>query len=577
MLKHELICKLNSTASSAIPMWLKRVRKDILEYVIKETIPYNSKSIMEMVYIVLHGPPPKCSDGNYRVFNTYEKGYRIGCSLGNKCIDVLNNRVSKQKVMLLEKYGVTNISQLDYIKEKIKKTNIEKYGVLHHSQNSIIKEKTIQTKKKKTKEQLIQQQEKTKKFNLKKYGVEHHMKLESQQEKVKNTNYIKYGVSHPLQNEDCVKKMQLTYAKNNNISDLNQKRKQTILEKYGVDAISRIKVPKTTIDILTNEHKFTAFIENKTREEVITELQIHDHTLYLYAKKYNAVNLFKTPLISNFEKEVGLYLTQLNVKFTQNDRTIINPQEIDFYIPANKLAIECCGLYWHSENATARNKNYHFNKFLKCKEQNITLLTIFQDEWDDEKEKIKNRIRLLLDLPTEKIYARNCTVKEITTNIAKKFIDDCHIQSYSPSSIKLGLYHGSELCSVMTFGKPRYNKEYQYELIRYCSIKNIVGGTDKMFNYFTKIYNPKNIISYSDNRYFSGNMYKSLGFTENGTTIGYFYTDYHKRFNRMLFQKHKLIEQGYDKNKSEWQLMQELGYDRIWDCGQTAWNIFFDK
>ena len=35
----------------------------------------------------------------------------------------------------------------------------------------------------------------------------------------------------------------------------------------------------------------------------------------------------------------------------------------------------------------------------------------------------------------------------------------------------------------------------------------------------------------------------------------------------MKYQKHKLIEAGFDKNKSEHQIMLEQGIYRIYDCG----------
>lgn len=576
MYQTELENQVKNNKSFTIPLWLKRSRKDILSWIYHKTQDFPSRKIIERVYIVLHGNPPKCSCGNFKKFNTFEKGYRIGCELGNKCLDVTKNRIENQKLTMLERYNVGNASQLESTRQKIKKTNLEKYGVEHHSQNNDIKSKTYRTRKARTTEQLLKEKQKSKNSNLLKYGVEHHMMLQHQRQKVMDTNIQKYGDAFPLQNKSSVEKMQKTFNQHS-LLEINKKRKETILEKYGVDSASRIKVPKTTIDILSDNVKFTEFIRGKTREQVIDELKIHDHTLYLYAKKYMVNHLFKKPLVSNFERELSLFLDELKIQYSQNDRTIINPQEIDFYIPTNKLAIECSGLYWHSENSAGRGRLYHYGKLNKCKELDITLLTIFQDEWQNQKEKVKNRIKLSLDIPIERIYARNTIIKEISTNIAKSFIESFHLQTYSQSSIKLGLYKDSELCSVMTFGKSRYNSSCEYELIRYCSIRNVVGGASKMLSYFVNTYKPKNIVSYSDNRYFNGNMYKVLGFTEQKTNIGYYYTDYHARFNRLQFQKHKLIEQGFDKSKSEWQIMQELGYDRIWDCGQTTWTINFDK
>jgi hypothetical protein len=40
-----------------------------------------------------------------------------------------------------------------------------------------------------------------------------------------------------------------------------------------------------------------------------------------------------------------------------------------------------------------------------------------------------------------------------------------------------------------------------------------------------------------------------------------------KRHHRFNFRKAKLISEGFGSNKTEWQIMQERGFDRIWDCG----------
>lgn len=577
MYRNELQHQLSISKSFALPLWLKRSRPDILNWIISETNIYSIKNIMEGVHIVLNGPPPLCSCGNPRKFNTFENGYRIGCNLGNKCIDVTKNRTEKQKITLLEKYGVTNSAQLDFVQEKIRNTNLQKYGTTHHSRNETVKQKTLSTRKSRPGHAKRQQLEKTKQNNLLKYGVTHHMKLTSQQEKVKNTNLERYNCEFPMQNEKSAKKMRETYVKNNDINRVNNKRKQTMLKKYGVDSAARISLSSDTLKVLTDKDTFVNFVTDKTREQVLQELNIHDHTLYLYAQKYDATHLFVRPLISNFEKEVAQYLDDIGVSYSQNDRTVIAPRELDFYISEHKLAIECCGLYWHSENSAGRGRNYHYEKYKSCCESDITLLTIFQDEWENNKEKVKARIRINIDTQLERIYARNTVVCELDTVTSKTYINANHLQSYAQSSVKLGLYHGDELVSIMTFGKCRYNKNFEWELIRYCSTKSVIGGASKLWEYFRKKYNPTGVVSYSDNRYFSGNMYKALNFTEKKTHIGYFYTDYKTKFNRLQFQKHKLVEQGHDINKSEWQIMQECGYDRIWDCGQTTWTYQSDK
>lgn len=570
----EKINEILSTHSLAtIPKWLATFEPLLLAEIKSSTKQYSPKNLMESLYILVQGEPPKCNCGKNRKFNTFTTGYRIGCELGNKCLSVAENRKIKKEKTLVEKFGVTNAAKLNFVKEKIKQTNLKKYGTEHHSQNAEIKEKTIATKLARSKEQRVLSKEKTQQTNIEIYGEVHHMKLKSQQEKVKNTNLLKYQALFPLQNEKSLEKMKKTWS-SKDLKNINEKRKQTLIEKYKVDAASKIPLSQSTLEILSDKSKFCDAVKGKERKEIINQLNIHEHTLYLYAKKYHATELFRRPLISQFEKEVADFLVTLSVNYVNNNRTLISPYELDFFIPEFNLAIECCGLYWHAENSAGRNRNYHYNKFKMCSQIGITLITIFEDEWKTQQEKIKNRIRMTIE-SFERVYARKTTIKEINFDDAKQFIDKWHIQSYTKCKIALGIFQGTELCSVMTFDKARYNKKYEYEIVRFCSSKTIIGGASKLLNFFVKKYNPKSIVSYNDNRYFNGAVYAKLKFTQKETTIGYFYTDYKKRFTRFNFQKHKLVEQGYDKNKTEWQIMQELGFDRIWDCGQTTWVLEF--
>jgi hypothetical protein len=52
------------------------------------------------------------------------------------------------------------------------------------------------------------------------------------------------------------------------------------------------------------------------------------------------------------------------------------------------------------------------------------------------------------------------------------------------------------------------------------------------------------------------------------TNPNYWYVQKHmKRFHRDHFRKNQLIRSGHDPEKTEWEIMRDLGYDRIWDCG----------
>jgi hypothetical protein len=126
--------------------------------------------------------------------------------------------------------------------------------------------------------------------------------------------------------------------------------------------------------------------------------------------------------ISKAETEILEWLTVLNINdVIINDRTILKGKELDIYIPSHSLAIEFNGLYWHSE-LNGKDKNYHLNKTIKCKEQDIQLIHIFEDEWLDKQDIIKNIIKIKLRLIEEKVYGRKCVIKELESN---KYVKSC--------------------------------------------------------------------------------------------------------------------------------------------------------
>lgn len=66
----------------------------------------------------------------------------------------------------------------------------------------------------------------------------------------------------------------------------------------------------------------------------------------------------------------------------------------------------------------------------------------------------------------------------------------------------------------MTFGKSRFKSDNDgIEIIRFCNKLNyqIIGGASKLFSYFKKHYDYKNIISYTECDISNGKLYENLG------------------------------------------------------------------
>lgn len=101
-------------------------------------------------------------------------------------------------------------------------------------------------------------------------------------------------------------------------------------------------------------------------------------------------------LTSSYEQEISDYIsTFYNGKLIRNTRDIISPQELDLYYPDKKIAIEFNGDYFHSH--ILKEHDYHINKFKKCNKNNVLLVSIFESEWNKNKDAIKKYLQDLFN------------------------------------------------------------------------------------------------------------------------------------------------------------------------------------
>ena len=282
--------------------------------------------------------------------------------------------------------------------------------------------------------------------------------------------------------------------------------------------------------------------------------------------------------ISKWEQEVYDFIVSLGISAEHSNREILEGREIDIYLPEERIGIECDGLRWHNE--THKPKNYHLEKTKACEEKGVRLIHIFEDEWVHNSEIWKSMLRNMFGETENRIYARNCEVREVNAREKRRFLKHNHIQGNAQSRYNYGLFHDGELVSLMTFGNPRINmggrkKEGSYELVRFCNKinTNVVGGAGKLFSHFVKGHNPSEIVSYSDKRWATGKLYTILGFENvHDSRPNYFYVNNLTRENRFKYRKSVLVNEGYDKDKTEHQIMFERGIYRIYDCGTKVWK-----
>ena len=151
--------------------------------------------------------------------------------------------------------------------------------------------------------------------------------------------------------------------------------------------------------------------------------------------------------------------------------------------------------------------------------------------------------------------------------LVRKFLNKNHLQGFRNSSIKLGLFYNNELVSLMTFGKPYINKsdKYEWEIYRFCNKLNtsVIGGFDKLFKYFIKVYNPKSILTYSDFSKGDGHTYENIGFKKIELT----------KPNYIWFNNDtkEVLTRYQTQMKNEIDVMESNNYIKIYDCGNNKW------
>lgn len=323
-------------------------------------------------------------------------------------------------------------------------------------------------------------------------------------------------------------------------------------------------------------HNITQEEYKKSYGEIFSEDFKKECSVYLDNGREGIENNFT----SKGQKEILEYVSNLGFNVINNHKKSLGGTEIDIFIPNLNIGFEYNGLFWHSEKM-GKDKDYHLNKQILAQKNGIKLFHIFSDEWIRNEEIIKSKIKHILNKDTEKIYARKCIIREISGKEKDGFLKKHHIQGIDKSTYKIGAYYNEELVAVMTFSGLRKvlgsnGEDNTFELVRFAS-KNVVGIASRLLKYFIKKYKPNKIISYADKRWtLSGdNLYQKIGFNLVKTTKpNYWYAlKDDKRYHRFNFRKDLLVKKGYDTNKTEKQIMGELGYLTVWDCGNYKYEM----
>jgi len=423
--------------------------------------------------------------------------------------------------------------------------------------------------------------------------------------KKEKTYFSKYGVKNPSQSVEILNKIQNTFNKKyggNPAGDplIKAKSAETCLKKYndthpfGKKSTLRIEINKKNEEKFREKHKdlnIVSYTDEKWgictincdkcgKDYEISKWNLHQRNKRGFHSSCTFCNPIGSMITSSLESKIINFLDSLGITH-KRDRKTINPYEIDLFLPDKKLGIEINGIYWHS--STHKPKSYHLNKTELALLKGVRLIHIFEDEIVLKEEIVKSRISSMLGIYKNKIFARKCEIKTISPNQSNSFLEENHLQGRCGALIRLGLFYKEELVSVMTFSKDRKSLgrtavRESWELVRFCNKKDtlVIGGASKLFKHFTEKYSPGKITSFCDRRWSPLNsFYSKLGFIFKGNTspnYWYFSPGSYQKYHRFSFRKNVLVEQGFDPRKTEFEIMAERKFMRVYDCGNSKWE-----
>ena len=505
----------------------------------------------------------------------------------------------KEKILqsIWNKYKVKNVAQLKSTILKIKNTKLIRYGDPNYN-NRLKAEETCKRK-----------------YNVKNVMIAHLLgeidDLDNKnRNKRNNTMLNRYNTIYALQNINCMNKRNSTMLNRYGeihalrIKIFKNKQRNTYYKNHGpVNIITDDNIQKIILslknifllknielyDIYTNKKYFAFFIKflyNKMKRkirllEIANIFNRSPQSIKERVLRYDLLNYFD---IKNSELELQFKELLENAEFIQNvdferaNRNILpknknteGQPELDFYLKDYNIAFEINDIASHS--SIKKNKDYHLNKTLQCKEKRIRLIHLWEWELTDEDlwARTSNWILNLLNDSKIQIDIKDCTIKEVNIEEEKEFLNEYHIEGYIKSEICLGLYCDNQLIQLMSFCTPRYNKNYEYELLRLCTKfgYKVLFGAEKLLKNFIKNYNPKSLISYCNLDKFSGKIYKKIGFKllKRNSPFRIWFDQETQR----IVTEQSLLALSAKDNK----LIENSPYQSVYNCGQNVYILNF--
>lgn len=366
-----------------------------------------------------------------------------------------------------------------------------------------------------------------------------HIDYERVLEQRKQTMLKVYNVEHALQDPQILEKFRTTN-----------------LRRHGSEHYMQTEKGKEHISTLSLESGRTHMFDGKTMQELAKTYGKAYTTIQAQIKKYGfeyldkvkrqgqcQLNLLETKMLN------ALQLEEWEIK----NQVTIGKFRPDFLIN-NKVIVDIDGLFWHSD-FILKDKAHALRRknFLEAK--GFKVLIFREDEVHNQLPIVLSIIRHNLGLSTQRVYARNTEIREISAKEATQLLEQWHLMG-AGTGRTFTLQHNGQVVAIIRIKK----RGKGLEVSRFACKPNvaIVGGFSKLIKQIRREMPDLPILTFIDQRYGSGNYLKTLGFIKKPTHQSFKWTNGSKCKHRMAYKGNS----GYT-----------AGFHKIWDCGQTPWVL----
>jgi hypothetical protein len=266
------------------------------------------------------------------------------------------------------------------------------------------------------------------------------------------------------------------------------------------------------------------------------------------------------------QKDIASFIGSLGFQTTLEYQ--LGGWNYDICVPSHNMLIEYHGLHWHSGETSRRRS---VDKYKHATRANFDFILIFEDEWVFNEDKVKSLLKNKLEKSTPiGIRPKSCDIELINSKLADRFYNEHHYIGHCKASVNYGVFRDNELISCASFKHPTRQSKYEWELVRMASNPNyrVHGIWSKIMKLFINDH-PSPLVSFSDNRLFSGKVYEKLGFKFDGDIPpDYYWCKGNKRFHKSGLRKTEAEKLG---GLTETELRTAQGYNKIWDLGKKRW------